>query len=67
VQDSAVITDWDQLPVMVPITLSAATIGVSRSTFYELLKRGELRAKRVGPGRVFVPKNELKRYCEGSS
>jgi excisionase family DNA binding protein len=62
VQYVATVTDWDQLPVMVPLTMSARTIGISRSTLYTLLKTGELRARRVG-GRVFIPKVELRRFC----
>jgi excisionase family DNA binding protein len=61
------ITDWSQVPVMVPFTLSARVIGVSRSTLYNLIKRGDLHAKRVGTGRVFIPKAELRRYCEAEA
>ncbi len=55
------ITDWGQIPLMVPIPLAAETVGVSRSTLRNLIERGELRAKRVG-GRVFVTKSELERF-----
>jgi excisionase family DNA binding protein len=60
----AVVTDWSQVPVLVPIDLSAAVIGISRSSLYNLLNAGELRAKRVG-GRKFIPKRVLMQYCEG--
>jgi excisionase family DNA binding protein len=65
--DPTVVTDWDELPIMVPLSLAAATIGVARSTLYNLLERGDLRAKRVGEDRVFITKTELKRYCEGAT
>jgi excisionase family DNA binding protein len=57
-------TTWDDVPIMASIDQASAVVGVSRSTFYALLKSGEIRAKRVGRRR-FVPKVELRRYCEG--
>jgi excisionase family DNA binding protein len=50
---------------MATIDEASAVVGVSRSTFYTLLKSGEIRAKRVG-GRRFVPKSELLRFVEGT-
>jgi excisionase family DNA binding protein len=58
-------TTWDDVPLMATIDQATAVVGVSRSTFYALMKSGEIRAKRVG-GRRFIPKVELQRYCEGS-
>jgi excisionase family DNA binding protein len=60
------VSDWDQLPLMVPIGLAARAIGVSRSTLYALLDRGDLRDRRVG-GRRFITKRELRRFCEGAA
>jgi excisionase family DNA binding protein len=57
------ITDWSQVPVMVPINVAARAIGVSRSSLYNVINSGELRTKQVG-GRRFIPKPVLMRYCE---
>jgi excisionase family DNA binding protein len=59
------ITSWSDLPVMVPLLLAAQTIGVSRSTLYNVIAAGDIRVRRVGVGRVFITKTELRRYCEG--
>jgi excisionase family DNA binding protein len=60
------ITSWDQLPVMVPLATAARTIGVARSSLYNLMKAGQIQSRRVG-GRVFITKAELRRFCEGDS
>jgi excisionase family DNA binding protein len=60
------VTDWDQVPVMVPLAQAARVIGISRSSLYNLFERGELQSRRVG-GRVFIPKVELRRFCEGAA
>ena len=55
------VTDWDRVPIMVPLEHSARVIGISRSSLYNLIKSGDLRVRRVG-GRVFVTKAELQRF-----
>jgi excisionase family DNA binding protein len=43
---------------------TAAHIGVSKKTVYELLNRGELRAVRMG-GRTLIRREELLRFLDG--
>ena len=59
------VTDWSQVPVMVPFGTAARVIGIARSSIYNLVRSGELRERRVG-GRVFITKIELQRFCEGA-
>lgn len=48
-------------PLTVPPAEGARRLGVSRATFYELLRAGELRSFKVGARRL-VPVAEIDRY-----
>ena len=41
---------------------AAASIGVSKSTIYELIKAGKIKTGRPTEGIVIIPVDELKRY-----
>ena len=59
--DSAVIdrqTSFDNLPEMMTPAEVRAFLGFSRSTMYQLIRRGEIPARRIGK-RIFVSKEVL--------
>jgi len=41
---------------------AAKVLGISRSLAYELVKRGEIPALRIGSKRVVIPKAALEKY-----
>jgi excisionase family DNA binding protein len=45
---------------------ACAALGISRPTYYELVKRGDLRPVKVN-GRVLIPATELERLLSGDS
>lgn len=47
-------------PLVHRVSNASARLGVSRTTLYELIQKGQLRTIRIG-GRVVVPESELQR------
>lgn len=54
----------DTKRLAVSVEDASAALGISRSRAYEVIRRGELRAIRLG-GRLLVPWTELVRVVEG--
>lgn len=50
----------DRTPLAHAIPTACRRLGVGRTMLYELIKRGELRAVKIG-GRRLIPESELKR------
>jgi excisionase family DNA binding protein len=50
-----------ETPLAHQVNAACARLGVSRTTFYELLKDGKLRTFKIG-GRVVVAEAELRRF-----
>lgn len=48
-------------PLTYTVEQAAALLGVSRSAYYEAIKRGELPARRVGR-RIVVPRAQLEAW-----
>jgi excisionase family DNA binding protein len=46
-------------------TEAVQMLGLSLRTIDTLISRGELRARRIGPKRVMIPRSELERFANG--
>lgn len=57
---------WDRLPLVMDALPVAALIGCSMNTLYELCRRSELPARRVGRQWRFS-RDSLRRYIEGGA
>ena len=49
---------------LVSLRKTCEMLGISRTTLWAIIKRGELAVVRVGPRRVFVRDDELRAYLE---
>ncbi|HET9048696.1 MAG TPA: helix-turn-helix domain-containing protein [Chiayiivirga sp.] len=55
--------DTTTAPLAHPVPAACARLGISRTTLYQLLGNGELRAIKVGC-KTLIPESELRRFVE---
>jgi excisionase family DNA binding protein len=55
---------WDMNQLLYSLADAWATLGVSRSTLYELIAAGDIEAVKVGR-RTLIRHDELERYVQG--
>jgi excisionase family DNA binding protein len=53
----------DETPLVHQVNKACARLGISRTTFYELLKEKKLQTFKIG-GRVVVAESELRRFVD---
>jgi excisionase family DNA binding protein len=58
-------TDFDGLPVLIPVPRAAELLGISRASAYRYAEAGELPVKRLG-GRIFVVRDRLRDLLEAA-
>ena len=58
-------TDFDGLPVLIPVPRAAELLGISRASAYRYVKAGELPVKRLG-GRIFIVRDRLRDLLEAA-
>jgi len=58
------VTNFDELPILIPVPLAASILGLSRASAYRLAAAGELPSRRLG-GRVFVVTAKLRAFVDG--
>ena len=58
-------TDFDGLPVLIPLPRDAELLGIRRASVYRYAESGELPVKRLG-GRVFIVRNRLRYLLEAA-
>lgn len=58
-------TDFDGLPVLIPVPRAAELLGISRVSAYRYAEFGELPVKRLG-GRVFIVRDRLRDLLEAA-
>lgn len=54
---------FDELPIMLSVTETAAVLGISRTSAYELVKGNDFPSIKVG-SRIIVPKDELQQWIQ---
>jgi hypothetical protein len=59
------VTDFDGLPVLIPVPRAAELLGISRASAYRYAETGELPVKRLG-GRIFVVRDRLRDLLEAA-
>jgi excisionase family DNA binding protein len=58
-------TDFDGLPVLIPVPRAAELLGISRASAYRYVEAGELPVKRLG-GRIFIVRDRLRDLLEAA-
>jgi excisionase family DNA binding protein len=59
------LSDFDELPVLIPVPLAAEYLGVSRASAYRYALAGVLPTMRLG-GRVFIHRDRLRALLEAT-
>ena len=58
-------TNFDGLPVLIPVPRAAELLGISRASAYRYAEAGELPVTRLG-GRIFVVRDRLRELLEAA-
>ena len=61
----SVFTNYEELPLFLSAKLVAQTLGISRSSVYELMRDKSFPALRIG-SRIIVPKEELRKWISAN-
>ena len=62
----SVFTNYEELPLFLSAKLVAQTLGISRSSAYELMHDKSFPALRIG-SRIIVPKEDLRKWVAANT
>jgi len=62
----SVFTNYEELPLFLSAKLVAQTLGISRSSAYELMHAEDFPALRIG-SRIIVPKEDLRKWVAANT
>ena len=62
----SVFTNYEELPLFLSAKLVAQTLGISRSSAYELMHDTSFPALRIG-SRIIVPKEDLRKWVAANT
>ncbi len=60
-QKTKLVNDWSKVPLVIDVPYACVILGVTYDTLLRRIKKGELKAFRVGKA-VRITKSELRRY-----